>query len=445
MFLSGEGFDKEKSGLWLDSFYADNNNIKVGDSIKLKYSGIELNEEVLGLINVPDHVYDMKDESAIFPDHKDYGFAYLSANELGKNNLPEVFNYVLIDADDEENKIQVKEDIEKGLDFPVAVTDIKDSISYSGYQGEIEEGETYVGVFSGLFVFIAILSVITTMTRVVKKQRIQIGTLKALGFKNSKITMHYVGYGFWVSTCAAIAGFVLGPLLIGNYFMAMEMSYFEVPNGRAGMELSSIIVTIVIVIVISCITYLACRSELKESPAETLREKLPSSKGNKFTTGGIFKKMSFASKWNIRDMLRNKVRTLMGIAGIVGCTAILVCAFGMLDTMNNYLDWQLDELYDFKYKLSLKSDYTEEQYNEIIKKYGDATSQTLMIEVDTGSKKEANNILVDDSHDLVKFTDKNYKFINLKDDGVYITEKLASSQGLKPGDKIKWHIYGDEH
>ena len=73
----------------------------------------------------------------------------------------------------------------------IAVTDIKDEFSYSSYQNEIEEGETYVGVFTGLFLFIAILSVITTMTRVVKKQRIQIGTLKALGFKKNKITNHY--------------------------------------------------------------------------------------------------------------------------------------------------------------------------------------------------------------------------------------------------------------
>ena len=85
----------------------------------------------------------------------------------------------------------VKNEIEDKVKDAIAVTDIKDEFSYSSYQNEIEEGETYVGVFTGLFLFIAILSVITTMTRVVKKQRIQIGTLKALGFKKNKITNHY--------------------------------------------------------------------------------------------------------------------------------------------------------------------------------------------------------------------------------------------------------------
>ena len=442
--FEGEDFSKDKSGIWIDKFYAENNKLKIGDSIKLNYIGLKLEEEILGFINTPDHVYVMKDESAIFPDHKNFGYAYLSANELSKNNLPEVFNYVMVDVKDAQDKQQVKSDIENTVKAAVAVTDIEDSVSYQGYQGEIEEGETYVGVFSGLFLFIAVLSVITTMTRVVKKQRPQIGTLKALGFTNRQITRHYVGYGFWISLVSTVIGFILGPLLLGNFFLNMEMEYFEVPNAHAGIEPTSIIVSILVVLAISLVTYLACRSELKESPADTLRDKVPVIKGNKFTTHGIFKKMSFSNKWNIRDIARNKMRTIMGIAGIVGCSAILVCAFGMLDTMNNYLDWQFERLYDFKYKLTLKSDYTENQYNEIIKKYGDSTSQTLMIEIDNDGKKEANNIFVDSSNNLVKFTDENYEFIDLKDNGIFITQKLAEIQDLKIGDKIKWHIMGDE-
>ena len=90
--VQGEGFNKEKSGLWLDEYFANNNNIKVGDTIKIKYDGETLEEKVLGLINIPDHVYDIKDESAIFPTHTDYGFVYMSINEF-----PE--SYFLLRAD----------------------------------------------------------------------------------------------------------------------------------------------------------------------------------------------------------------------------------------------------------------------------------------------------------------------------------------------------------
>lgn len=471
--VNGEAFEKDKKGLWLDEYYANNNNISVGDTIKIKYDNTVLEEVVLGLVNVPDHVYDVKDEATLFPNHIDYGFCYLSVDEFPKSIIENeamkkfnitnsdllysiapdfnykdylIFNNVIVDVDSEENKNYVKQKIEEELESAMAVIDIKDSASYSAYQGEIEEGETYVGVFTGLFLFIALLSVITTMTRVVKKQRVQIGTLKALGFGKAKITSHYVGYGFWISLISAIIGLICGPLLIGNLFINMEMEYFEVPNGNAEVDISSFIVAAFVIILVSLVTYFTCRAQLKGSPAETLREELPKvkKKSLNITTKGIFKKMSFSSKWNARDILRNKMRTLMGIAGITGCCMLLVCAFGMLDTMNNFINTQFEKLYNFDYKLHLKEGYSEEDLNKLTDKYGNNTSENLGIEIVNKDKKETNNIFVDNANEYVKFVDHNGNCIKLNDNGIYVTEKLAKNNGYKIGDKIKWHIYGDD-
>ena len=471
--VQGEGFNKEKSGLWLDEYFANKNDIKTGDTIKIKYDGETLEEKVLGLINIPDHVYDIKDESAIFPTHTDYGFVYMSINEFPESYVKKqamqkagiedekifnmavkdfnykdylTFNYLLIDVDEKENKNYVKNEIEKELKDVLAVTKAEDTLSYATYQGEIEEGETYCGVFSGLFLFIAVLSVITTMTRVVKKQRTQIGTLKALGFKNGRITMHYVGFGFWIALFGAILGLIVGPLFIGNVFINEELEYFEVPNGKAVVSTEGFIVAAATVLVITLVTYLTCRKELKENPAETLRTQMPKvkSKNLNFTTKGIFKNMSFGSKWNLRDIFRNKARTIMGIAGVTGCCMLLVCGFGMFDSMNKFLDDQFDKLYNFDYKLSIKQDYTKEQYDKLIERFGENTSQTLMIEIENGDIKDKNNIFVNNSKGYVRFVNHNGDFINLNDDGIFVTEKLADVKGYKIGDTIKWHIYGED-
>lgn len=76
-----------------------------------------------------------------------------------------VFNYVMVDVKDTNNINKVKNDIEDKVKNAMAIINIEDTSSYMTYQGEIDEGKTYVGVFSGLFLFIAMLSVITTMTR----------------------------------------------------------------------------------------------------------------------------------------------------------------------------------------------------------------------------------------------------------------------------------------
>ena len=166
------------------------------------------------------------------------------------------------------------------------------------------------------------------MTRIINKQRVQIGTLKAIGFKDLSISLHYIGYGFWVSIIGAICGLIAGRYFIGAVFLGMEMDYFEVPNGVPIISKDSFIVAALVVMVVSIVTYLTCRKQLKQNPAETLRIELPKVKNGSLniTTKGIFKKMNFSSKWNLRDILRNKVRTLTGIAGITGCCVLIVCA-----------------------------------------------------------------------------------------------------------------------
>lgn len=191
---------------------------------------------------------------------------------------------------------------------------------------------------------------------------------------------------------------------------------------------------------------LPANGELKENAAQTLRTELPKVKQRSLniTTKGIFKKLGFSSKWNLRDIFRNKMRTIMGIAGITGCCMLLVCAFGMLDTMNNFIDIQFEKLYNFDYKLTLKSNYTDKEFEELISEYGEYTSQTLGIEIKNEENKEANNIFVDNSKGHVRFLNHKQEYIELESNGIYVTEKLAESKGYKIGDKISWHIYGDD-
>lgn len=470
--VDGESFNKDTKGIWLDNFFAGENKLKIGDTLKVKYDGYVFEEKIVGLINVPDHVYDVKDESQLYPDHKTFGFAYASSNELEgfiKNqvmkeaNLTDEsifnqvfsnfnykdyikYNYIMVDIDNKEKFNEVKNSIEEKIEN-VAVINIEDTTSYKQYQGEIEEGETYIGVFSGLFLFIALLSVVTTMNRVVKKQRLQIGTLKALGFKQRKIVLHYISYSFWISMVAVLLGLVAGRYFIGSVFIGLEMSFFEIPNGMPIIKNDSYVVAALVVLCVSFVTYLSTRKILKEKTADTLRNEIPSvkSKSLNITTTGIFKKMSFNTKWNIRDMFRNKARTITGIVGITACAMLIVCSLGMLDSMNYFIDLQFNKIFNFEYKLSLKSDISTENLKELTDKYGDNTSQSIYIEIkDNDGNIESNNIFVTDSKDYVRFVDNKDRFISVdNDEGVYVTYKLAKTKGYKIGDEILWHISGN--
>ena len=444
--VEGEEFSKDKKGVWFDSYLAKNLDLKVGDEITVTYQNIKITEKILGLVNTPDHVYFVKDEKEIFPTHKNYGFMYLSINELPEG-MPQIFNQVIIDIDNTDKLQETKADLENNIKSAIAVTDREASVSYQGYNSEIEEGTTYSSVFTFLFLFIAVLSVTTTMNRFVKKQRTQIGTLKALGFKNRKIINHYVGYGFIISLVASIVGLLVGRYALGTFFLNMEMSYFEIPVYNTVLIPVVYILAIAVVVLITLVTYLSCRSILKESAAEALRLEIPKVKNTKFdlTTKGIFKKASISTRWNLRDVGRNKGRSIMAIVGITGCTMLMLCAFGMMDTMKSYLSWEFDKISNFEYKLSLSNNYTDEQFDNITQKYGKETSQTFGIEIKNNDKKETNTLTVNDAPNKLKYTNHNKEYMDLKDDGIYITEKLSEKYGLQVGDEITWHIFGDDN
>ena len=473
--IEGEKFDINKSGVWVDNDYAKNNNIKIGDYIQVKYDYLDLKEKVIGLINTPDHVYTLKDSSALMPDKTTFGYVYLSVNEITEefvktsimkekgisnenifNNLIPDFNYkdyyifneIMIDLDKADNNTINKSinNIENNINNVLLITKREDNSSVKFYQGEIDEGHDYVGIFSGLFIFIALLSVITTMTRIVKRQRIQIGTLKAIGFNNFKILIHYIGYGFWITLLGIIAGILLGHYGFTKVVLDMQMSYFQMPNVESYIDISTFYVSGILLLVVSIITLLAGRNILKKSAAETLRNEIPQvkSKTINITRKGIFKKLSFSTKWNIRDILRNKTRTIMGIVGITGCSLLIVVSMGMLDSFNDFIDMQFTKLYNFDYKLTISQKVTDNQYKKLINKYN-KSSLSLGVELKINNERVSTTANIIDSGNYLRFINDNDEYIKINSNkGIYLTKLIAEKNNLKVGDKVKWHIFGND-
>lgn len=439
--VKGEKFSNSKDGIWMDSYLAKHLNIKVGDTLKLDVFGQGVSLKVKGLVNTPDHVYFVKDSTEIFPSHTSYGYVYMSKDAFDEGVS---FNKAYIKVDKEKNVEKVKKQIQKDFNF-ISVTNRESSFSYSGYQSEVEEGKTYAPVFTGIFLMIAILSVMSTMNRFVRQQRVQIGTLKAIGFNNRKIYLHYIGFGFVLSLAATILGIILGYTTIGNAFIHLESSYFEVPNMQARLLPVVFEVGILVVACISFVTYLSSRKILKESASQALRLEAPKVKTNSLNWSTRFKNCKLSTKWNLRDISRNKGRSIASCVGIIGCTMLLVCSFGLNDTIHSYLDWEYKILNQYAYKVSLNTNYTNEQYDHLIDLYGNATSQTTTIEFKNQGKKITKPMLISDGKKKLNYTDHDKKIIRLKNTGMYLTENLAEKYGIQVGDTIQWHALGNSN
>ena len=210
-----------------------------------------------------------------------------------------VFPQIIVDAEDPEQLAQTREDLQNACSRIMAVTDRGQSVSWSAYQSEVEEGQTYSVIFMAMFLFIAILSVVTTMNRFIKKQRTSIGTLKALGFRKNRIIRHYVAFGLVTGFFAVVIGIVAGVFSIGIFFLREEMDMFLVPEYSISVHPVIFMMGFVILAMITLVTYLSCRKILQEPAAQALRTERPkvkvrSSAGN---SAGLLRNASFFRKF----------------------------------------------------------------------------------------------------------------------------------------------------
>lgn len=479
MYLrDGEEYSPDKDGVWVGYYFAKARDIQVGDELTFYVEGYEFTEVVRGIVSSPDHVYTVSDPTVIFQDAADFGWVYLSMNEcpidFGMDDFY-IYPNAIVDVtgvapnpyinsselDEFENKLKsVKNELYELDDISISAITGRDVWpSYETLKAESEEGDTYSGMFTVLFVFIAGLSVVTTMSRFVKKQRVQIGTLKALGFRNKKVTMHYIAYGFWVSLIAAILGIAIGGPVLGQPFLNMELSMFDLPDAHRCILSKNYIVASLIVIVITIITYYSIKSILKESAAQTLRLEVPHIKIKAKEGGkGLSAKLPFSVKWNLRDILRSKSRSIMAIVGVMGSTLLIVMAFGMQDSLQHYLVWEFDKIQAYNYKLNLSENVSDERLDELFDAYGDATSQTVAIEYkDSEGNIVTSSITVNDSDGYLRVSDHDTNTYDINDgipgntDGdvneagaLFATEKLLKDNDFSLGDTVKWRIMGED-
>ncbi|MFV0394421.1 MAG: FtsX-like permease family protein, partial [Coprobacillaceae bacterium] len=437
--VSGENFTGTGKGIWLDDRYASANNYKVGDTIILTIEGITIEEIIKGTVYSPEYVY-MEDENSSVPDFSKKGFAYVTKEEY--TMVP--FTQIVITTNvPDVNALEEK--IETIVTSNISVYLPRENhSSFITFNAEIEQHQAMGAIFPVVFLAVALLTMLTTMTRIVNNQRTQIGTLKALGFKKKKIMRHYVFYGFFLSTIGSVLGLLLGPLLLPPLFYPSMSSFYTLPSWQPGYEFSFYIMALLTIVLTTLTTYFACYKVLKENPAKTLRPKAP-----KTAKKGILEKIpfwhktSFVTRWNYRDIMRNKVRSIMAVVGVLGCTALLVAAFGMKADMDDLRDWQYEKINQFSSKLNIDEMATP----ELIKSAKEAVNGEYLlegaVEIRTEDKKKTGSITVLDDGNLLQYTDVNVKNIDLPKNGLSISYKIANELGVKVGDTIEWYMYGD--
>ena len=440
--LQGEPLDiDDKNGVWLDKSFADAKGLKVGDNITFKFEGHEIEKEIKGIGYSPEYVYHAS-QSSVIPDFSKMGFAYMSYKAFPEDNI----SYNVLNVKFDGTPENYNDLLSYHMDgYYSSFVERSEHVSVSQFSEEMDQHKMMSGIFPVVFILISMLILLTTMTRIITHQRTQIGILKASGFKDRSIIFHYVSYGFWLVLVGAILGLILGPMTLPQLFYPSMSATYKLPSWEPAWSMNFVYVAALMVLMSIFVSYYAVKSISDEKPADTIRPKAPKISTTGFVEKlGIWDKLSFNVRWNWRDAKRNKFRALMTIIGVIGCSALLVCAFGMYDGMNDLKEWEFNQINHYDSKLVIDDEATMSEIDDVASDVNGDKIMESAIEIESGSVKKSGSLLVLNNTDLVTPTDYDWNPIKIEDDEVSISQKMADMLDVGVGDTVKWHIMGSD-
>ncbi|MEE1335152.1 ABC transporter permease [Methanobrevibacter sp.] len=440
--IDGEPVDiNDKNGVWLDKSFADAKGLKVGDNITFKFEDYKIEKEIKGIGYSPEYVYHAS-QSSVIPDFSKLGFAYMSYKAFPGDTVP--YNVLNVKFDG------TAENYNDLLDYHMdgyynSFVERSEHTSVSQFSEEIDQHQMMAGIFPVVFILIAMLILLTTMTRIITHQRTQIGILKACGFKDRSIMLHYISYGFWLVLIGSILGLIIGPMTLPKLFYPSMSSTYILPSWNPAWSMNFVYVALAMILMSLLVSYFAVKSIFNENPADTIRPKAPKiSSSGIIEKLGFFKHMSFNTRWNYRDAKRNKFRALMTIIGVIGCTALLVSAFGMYDGMNDLKEWEFNQINHYDSKLIIDDNASISEVDDVADEVDGDKIMESSIEIESDTGKKSGSLLVLNHTDLVTPTDYDWNKLKIEDDEVSISQKMADMLGVDVGDTVKWHIMGSD-
>ncbi len=302
-------------------------------------------------------------------------------------------------------------------------------------QADVNQAVALSYVFSFLFFFVAMLVILTTMSQLITKERQDIGTLKAIGLSSQRIFSSYLILMLILVAIGFIIGTIIGPFLL-PWIMDIKYSIlYTLPAMTYTFPWVYFIVTAAVLIVLTAfVVYLACRSELRLTPSNSMRP--PVVKALKPKKQKEEKKPRFLFLSMARRNIRlHKAKSVMVMVGIMGCTALLVVGYGIDDTLDHSIDYDISHFYDADVTLTYQTGTSSqlellESYDEI-----DRVEEITSMSTTVLSENKDSTVMTDTTL-YVLGSEHSFIDIDFAPNEIAISSKISKEANLDVGDTI---------
>lgn len=354
---------------------------------------------------------------------------------------------------DAENKLQDAKDKINDIKRPDwYILTRNENAGYVSYMQDTDRIANIGKVFPIVFFVVAALISLTSMTRMVEEQRVQIGTLKAMGYNKIQIASKYIIYAILATLIGSLIGVTIGFNLLPKIIFNIYKMMYSLPDIEAEFNLYYTITGTGIAILCTVgATIYSCIKELISMPAVLMRPKAPKM-GKRVLLENvkfIWSRMKFTQKVTARNIFRYKKRFLMTIIGVCGCTALIVAGFGLRDSVSYMIPSQYGKIFKYNLTVGLKDSISREQIDKKLEEIVGYENIKEALKV----KKQSVKIIKNDNNqdiqlvipeDINKFQDfivlkprKQEDKLIIQNDSIIITEKIANLLDIKKGDIIK--------
>lgn len=363
---SGEKFNTTDKGIWVDKNFAEANHYKVGANLPISINGVTENLKIKGLILSPNYIGYTGANGGIVANHRQYG--YVLTNKITVPFTDNMINQILVIGKMGYSSTTIKERINRILGNSVVfIADRTENSNISKFLDKAYSIEKLSMMFCIILFALVILTLNTTMKRLVSHQRNIIGLFGALGIKKTTIVLHYLLYGLIPTALGGMLGLVIGPLSIGKLILIKQRPLYNMPFWSIKTSIYPILVFLILVLVGILTTGITVSSVLRETPAQILQPKLLSGERKKssgFWTSSTSLKWDW--RWVLRDKSRSKSKELIGIIGILGALILIIASLGIQYSLTKTNNDTFGQVFTYKNQINVNPAVNSKEYISLI-------------------------------------------------------------------------------
>lgn len=443
----------------VDENFLKRNKLEIGSVFTIPYSinenssPLDLNFEISGTMIHPESLENTTYNPSFIMINYDYlkkvifdalpdGIKYDKdiVNQYLESTLEKLYNQFLIQSDNPNciNNIKLAFDGDKNILYALETKNLPSNMTI---EADVIQAKQLLYIFPIIFYLVALLIILTSISQLINREQKNIGLLKALGYTKFEVLRHYIRIYVVLGLIGSIFGMILGPLIIPK---VMGMKYgilYQLPNIKVKFFRIEYLLSVILLLGIIIITSIfACFDATSKVPAQSLRGENSSKMRLSFLSKlKGFNKIPLACLMAFRNMRRKISRTIMVIIGVLGCSCLLACGFGIEDTINYGLDLELNEFIPYDVSVSY---YDNQSFMEKLSSIDGVKS------IDEYAKYSANigkNGKVISSYVYLLPEESNVYRLNYTKDSCLVSTKVSEEIDCKVGDEISFFYNNQEY